>query len=474
MRKTKTNVGQIGKHADSFRVPVQMNPSSRFIARIVPGTAASLDRKPVARAATAGFSCLKTGLFSSCLILAAITALVGCSDNRSASGDSNANTSTQPGSAAQSSSSKFTFSDLPVPPKPAVTPELFARGKTLYAQNCVACHGEKGDGKGDAAAFLAPKPRDLVTANYRLRSTGAGQLPTDVDLFRSISLGMPGTPMPPWQHMLAAHDRWALVEYLKSFSPRFADTNETRTALSDFGTPPPRNAAAIAEGKALYTKLNCFTCHGENGQGDGSAVPMLVDDSNLKIKPRDFRNAGGFKSGYAAKEIVRTIFTGFNGTPMVSFDGAVTKEDAWKVAYYVETMAKPAAAGPLNPGSQNFLSREELGAPDVKMKVIERAWKYDPDVIRVKKGQVVEITFEPTDNGLGVGHGLGISGYDEAAFINGVMVGAPKTVKFRADHTGTFTFYCPTQCSTEKLHPLMHGTLIVEDADAANQTASVH
>jgi hypothetical protein len=94
-------------------------------------------------------------------------------------------------------------------------------------------------------------------------------------------------------------------------------------------------------------------------------------------------------------------------------------------------------------------------------------------VIRVKKGQIIEITFEPTDNGLGVGHGLGISGYDESVFLNGAMVGVPKKAKFRADHAGSFTFYCSTQCSTEKLHPLMHGTFIVEDDTVIKQTASI-
>ena len=51
----------------------------------------------------------------------------------------------------------------------------------------------------------------------------------------------------------------------------------------------------------------------------------------------------------------------------------------------------------------------------------------------------MEVTFEPTDNGLGVGHGFAISGYDETVFLNGAMVGAPKTVKFRADRAGKFT-----------------------------------
>src|ERR1041385_6207868 len=171
---------------------------------------------------------------------------------------------------------------------------------------------------------------------YRLRSTASGNLPTDVDLFRAISLGMPGTPMPPWKRMLGDDERWALVEYVKNFSPRFADTNETRTAIAEFGTPPPRDAATIEEGKALYAKMSCFACHGQSGHGDGESAPTLVDDSNTRIKPRDFANPTAFKSGYSAKEIVRSIFTGFNGTPMVSYDGAITKEEAWKLAYYVE------------------------------------------------------------------------------------------------------------------------------------------
>jgi hypothetical protein len=59
--------------------------------------------------------------------------------------------------------------------------------------------------------------------------------------------------------------------------------------------------------------------------------------------------------------------------------------------------------------------REPLPEPDVRIRLTERAWKFDPDVIRVKKGQVAEITFEPTDNGLGVGHGFAVSSYDEVA-----------------------------------------------------------
>ncbi len=364
---------------------------------------------------------------------------------------------------------KVSFSDLPVPPKPAVTSELLDHGKSIYLRNCAACHGVKGDGKGDAAAFLLPKPRNFVQANFRLRSTPGGRLPTDDDLFRAVSLGMPGTPMPPWKVMLNESDRWAVVEYLKTFSSRFAATNQDPATVISLGNPPPRDEASLTQGKALFTKLACITCHGETGHGDGSSAASLMDDNQTRIKPRDFTRPATFKSGYSTRDIARAILTGFNGTPMVGFNGTITNQDAWKLAYYVETFAKPTAPAAIARSSQNFLEHEELGEPDVRIKLTERAWKYDPDVIRVKKGQVVEITFEPTDNGLGAGHGFAISSYDEAVFLNGAMVGAPKVAKFRADRAGKFTYYCATQCSTEKLHPLMNGTLIVEDS---TQTAS--
>lgn len=374
--------------------------------------------------------------------------------------------------AASFATARITFSDLPVPPKPQDAKQSVEHGKAVYAQNCQACHGEKGDGNGPAAAFLLPKPRNFVEAKYRLRSTPTGQLPTDVDLFRAVSLGMPGTPMPPWKRSLSDEDRWGVVEYIKSFSPRFADPEETKTTVITLGTPPQRDEACIAQGKALFTKLACVNCHGELGHGDGPSAPTLVDDRQLKIKPRDFSRPSMFKSGYSTKDIARAILTGFNGTPMAGFHGSIPESDAWKLAYYVEGFARPEKiAGPAGPASQNYLAREQLGEPDVRIKVTERAWSYDPAVIRVKKGQVVEITFEPTDNGLGVGHGLAISGYDEAVFLNGAMVGVPKVAKFRADHSGNFTFYCATQCSTEKLHPQMNGKFIVEDD--SKQTASV-
>lgn len=402
--------------------------------------------------------------------LALTAGLAGCGKQPAQPDHTQAPAAKAAPAAAAAAPAKVTFSDFPVVPEPAVTPELVARGKQVYAQNCGACHGERGDGQGLCSAFLLPRPRNFTTAHFRLRSTPTGNLPTDADLFRVVSLGVTGTPMPPWKWMLNDTDRWAVVEYVKTFSARFADPQEDRKTQVDVGTPPARSDAALAEGKALFTKLSCASCHGASGQGDGPSAYSLVDDSGQRIPARDFSKPSGFKAGYATKEIVRGFLTGFDGTPMPSFNGLMSRDDAWKLAYYVETLVKPPVV-PIARASQGFAVHEQLGEPAVRVKLTERAWHYDPSEIHVKKGQIVEVTFEPTDNGLGAGHGFAISSYDEVAFINGAMVGVPKTVKFRADRAGRFTFYCATQCSTDKLHPLMNGTLIVEDSET--KTASL-
>ncbi|MSS73999.1 MAG: c-type cytochrome [Candidatus Latescibacteria bacterium] len=96
------------------------------------------------------------------------------------------------------------------------TPDLVAQGKATYEKQCTDCHGPQGRGDGEAAYLLYPRPRDFVTAKYRLISTW-DNAPTDEDLFRTISRGMPGSAMPSWAH-LPEKSRWGLVHYVKAFA----------------------------------------------------------------------------------------------------------------------------------------------------------------------------------------------------------------------------------------------------------------
>jgi mono/diheme cytochrome c family protein len=93
-------------------------------------------------------------------------------------------------------------------------------GKALYQRYCIFCHGPYGDGNGESAPYLDPKPRDFTKATFKCRSTPSGSLPLDSDLYDTISRGIHATGMPSWKPLLR-QERVDLVAYIKTFSPRF-------------------------------------------------------------------------------------------------------------------------------------------------------------------------------------------------------------------------------------------------------------
>jgi mono/diheme cytochrome c family protein len=100
----------------------------------------------------------------------------------------------------------------PAPPKK--TPELVSQGKKLYNNNCVTCHGPKGDGKGQLGASLKPAPSDF-TQPLKEWSDTKGE-PKKV--FDVITKGIPNSSMVKWDH-LPEQERWALVYYVEGFAP---------------------------------------------------------------------------------------------------------------------------------------------------------------------------------------------------------------------------------------------------------------
>src|SRR5438552_5047897 len=59
-------------------------------------------------------------------------------------------------------------------------------GKKHYRRYCIGCHGPLGDGNGENAQWIYPKPRDFTAATFKCRSTPTGTLPTDQDLYNSV------------------------------------------------------------------------------------------------------------------------------------------------------------------------------------------------------------------------------------------------------------------------------------------------
>ena len=227
------------------------------------------------------------------------------------------------------------------------SPDLLARGKRLYDQQCAACHGLTGKGDGEAAYLLYPKPRDFTAARFALTSTWE-RVPTDEDLYRTISRGMPGSAMPSWGH-LAEEERWGLVHYVKSFAaqrwqiPAAADPpagGGNGKGVIRVPPEPPFTPEARAHALELFDGA-CAGCHGKTGRGDGTEEQK--DDKGYPTRPRDL-TLGVFKGSPEPAHLYRRVLAGMPGTPMPMSDWA-WGNDAWHLVHLVRSWSSDEQRG---------------------------------------------------------------------------------------------------------------------------------
>lgn len=212
-----------------------------------------------------------------------------------------------------------------------------AHGREVYESRCLGCHGEKGDGNGPAAKFFVKVlPRNFTSGTFKFRATPSGSLPTDSDLYRTVTMGVRGTAMPPW-YELPETDRWDVVQYLKTFGAEFKESLPEPPV--HIPTPPKPTPELLARGKELHKTFQCATCHGEDHQGNGESAASLEDDWGNQIQPADF-TTGVFKVGPRPEDIYRTFMTGLNGTPMPAYDSSMpTEEERWALAYFILSLS---------------------------------------------------------------------------------------------------------------------------------------
>lgn len=231
-------------------------------------------------------------------------------------------------------------------------------GERVYVESCVACHGEKGDGKGPQAYRLKTKPRDFTKGIYKFRSTPSGSLPLDEDLVRVLTNGVRGTSMLRQLHLSKKEEMWAVAQYLKSFSPRFGVEKPKKPIAIPPG--PKQDKALVAFGRSLYDAAGCAQCHGSEGKGDGPSAKDLRDAWAEPIAPADLTRRP-FKSGPKPEDLYRTLSTGLDGTPMPSYADALSVKEIWALAYYIQSSAKESPRERGMMGMMNLVGEENLG-----------------------------------------------------------------------------------------------------------------
>ena len=185
---------------------------------------------------------------------------------------------------------------------------------TIYAAQCVSCHGADGLGTNIAPALNDP----LV-----------GTKATD-ELIRTITYGSAGTLMAGWNNVLAPEQISAMATLIQRWDEIPAGT------IPAPNVPIATTAESIALGGQLFT-ANCSMCHGPDGQGTPRA-PSL--------------NVKSFLTDTSDQAILQIVTNGVPGTSMPAWGTRMTEADIQAIVGFIRQWepTAPEVASPVQGG----------------------------------------------------------------------------------------------------------------------------
>ena len=222
------------------------------------------------------------------------------------------------------------------------TPPTFKSGEETYKGLCARCHGDKGDGKGVTYVYLDPAPRDLTKASFMNSKP-------EERFLASLKQGVPGTSMPPWEHVLSDQQRKEVLDYVfKNF------VKEPRHELKERKLPETNPVAftpqSIADGEQIFLQ-RCTGCHGRKADGKG---PNSLD---ISPRPRNLRNSA-FINNASDKRLFSSITYGVEGTAMPSWiDYGLSQNDIGNLINFIRSLNRKPAAAPVEEKSTKLTSQ---------------------------------------------------------------------------------------------------------------------
>lgn len=192
-----------------------------------------------------------------------------------------------------------------------IDPELLD-GPTLFARACATCHGLDGSGTG-------PTVLDRPARNFKEGGFSFGNTPEAV--FRTLTHGIPGTPMPAWEQALTEGQRRVLAEHVLSLGPpqREVSDEETRLSVGDEpvfvrGILPPVDEGARQVPRGLLA-----------GTPDGLSFQYDLDGLRLlAVRAGEFarRTDWGGRGGTPLEPLGRVVWSDAGETPRLRWESA--------------------------------------------------------------------------------------------------------------------------------------------------------
>ena len=173
------------------------------------------------------------------------------------------------------------------PEEPAALDPLERTGPEVYAQLCALCHGVNGDGEG--IVELDRKARSFADGHFSFGNTREA-------LFRTVSAGIGGTPMPGFASGLSEAERWAVVDHVIALGPEreVVERSATIMTVTDRPLVVRGGFAPLEPGGPEYPRGALL------GGLDGLSFQYDVEDVRLVavrqgefVQRRDWANRGG-------------------------------------------------------------------------------------------------------------------------------------------------------------------------------------